>query len=222
MPYHPGFGESAADPDVTEIHDYVLHYLELFETLGLKKVRIVGQSTGGFIAAKLGIEHASLIERLALVCPIGIPTPGHPTADFMKVPPQDLPALLAYDPQTVIKRLPTGVPDAAFIAEREKEAVTAARARRAVRRQAAALPAPPHDADLCSSGEGGPAHAGGAATRVVATPAVRRGAATPTPGTSCSTRRRRRSRISPSSSAHAERGAAAHSAGHGSANTTSA
>ena len=56
-PYHPGFGESAADPEVTEIHDYVLHYLELFETLGLKKLRIVGHSMGGYIGAKLGIEH---------------------------------------------------------------------------------------------------------------------------------------------------------------------
>jgi pimeloyl-ACP methyl ester carboxylesterase len=127
VPYHPGFGESAADPAVTEIHDYVLHYLELFETLGLKKVRLVGQSMGGFIAAKLGIEHASLIERLALACPIGIPTPGHPTVDFLKVPPQDLPALLGNDPQTVIKHLPAGAPSAAFIAEREKETVTAAR-----------------------------------------------------------------------------------------------
>lgn len=127
VPYHPGFGESAADPEVTEIHDYALHYLELFEELGLKKVRIVGHSMGGFIGAKLGIEHASLIERLALVCPIGIPTPGHPTTDFLKVPPQDLPALLGHDPQTVIKHLPAGVPDAAFIAEREKETVTAAR-----------------------------------------------------------------------------------------------
>jgi len=127
VPYHPGFGESAADPDVTEIHDYVLHYLALFEALGLKKIRIVGQSMGGFIASKLGIEHASLIERLALVCPIGIPTPGHPTVEFLKVPPPELPALLGHDPQTVIKHLPAGAPDATFIAERQKEAVTAER-----------------------------------------------------------------------------------------------
>jgi pimeloyl-ACP methyl ester carboxylesterase len=127
VPYHPGFGESAADPAVTEIHDYVLHYLELFETLRLNKLRVVGHSMGGFIATKLGIEHAHLLERLALVCPVGIPTPGHPTTDFLKVPPQDLPALLGHDPQTVIKHLPAGVPNPSFIAEREKETVTATR-----------------------------------------------------------------------------------------------
>lgn len=126
VPYHPGFGESADAPEVTEIHDYVLHYLELFEMLGLQRVRLVGQSMGGFIATKLAIEHRYLIERLALVCPIGVPIPETPTVDFLKVPPQDLPALLAADPQTVIKHLPAA-PDEAFIAERTKETVTAER-----------------------------------------------------------------------------------------------
>ena len=36
-------------------------------------------------------------------------------------------ALLAFDPQTVIKHLPQGEPSAAFIAERTKEAVAAGR-----------------------------------------------------------------------------------------------
>lgn len=126
VPYHPGFGESADDPKITEIHDYVLHYLELFDALGLERVHLVGQSMGGYIAAKLAVEHRYLVERLALVCPIGIPTPGHPTTDFLKTPPEELPALLAANPQTVIKRLPAQ-PDDAFIAERMKESATAAR-----------------------------------------------------------------------------------------------
>jgi pimeloyl-ACP methyl ester carboxylesterase len=127
IPYHPGFGPSADDPDVTDIHDYVLHYLELFETLGLEQLRLVGQSMGGFIATKLAIEHRALVDKLALVCPIGIPIAAHPTVDFLAVPPAELPALLAFDPQTVIKHLPTGEPSAAFIAERTKEVVTAGR-----------------------------------------------------------------------------------------------
>jgi pimeloyl-ACP methyl ester carboxylesterase len=126
IPYHPGFGESADDPGVTEIHDYVLHYLELFALLGLTRMRLVGQSMGGYIAAKLAVEHGYLIEKLVLVCPIGIPTPGIPTADFLKAPPEDLPALLAADPQTVIKHLPAKASDA-FVAERVKETATATR-----------------------------------------------------------------------------------------------
>ena len=127
VPYHPGFGESADDPAVTEIHDFVLHYLELFEALGLPRFNLVGQSMGGFIASKLAIEHRYLIERLALVCPVGIPVPDHPTVDFLAVPPEQLPTLLAHDPATVIKHLPTGAPSAEFIAERMKEGATAAR-----------------------------------------------------------------------------------------------
>ena len=58
VPYHPGFGESADDPTITEIHDFVLHYLELFEALGLPRFNLVGQSMGGFIAAKLRVQDA--------------------------------------------------------------------------------------------------------------------------------------------------------------------
>jgi len=126
VPFHPGFGESADDPQVTEIHDYVLHYLELFAALKLTRVRLVGQSMGGFIAAKLAAEHAHLIEKLALVCPIGIPIPEVPTTDFLKVPPEELPALLGTDVQTVIRHLPAK-PGEAFIAERIKETQTATR-----------------------------------------------------------------------------------------------
>ena len=32
-PYHPGFGESADDHEIDSIHDYVLHYAELFDQL---------------------------------------------------------------------------------------------------------------------------------------------------------------------------------------------
>lgn len=128
IPYHPGFGASADDPLVTEIHDYVLHYVELFDQLGLAKVRLVGQSMGGYIATKFAVEHRHRVEKLALVCPIGIPVPAeHATVDFLAVPPQELPALLAFNPQTVIKHLPAGEPPPAFIAERTKEAVTAGR-----------------------------------------------------------------------------------------------
>jgi pimeloyl-ACP methyl ester carboxylesterase len=128
VPYHPGFGPSADDPEITEIHDYVLHYLALFDALGVSRIRLVGQSTGGFIAMKFAVEHAAMIDKLALACPIGLPVPAeYATADFLAVPPEELPGLLAADPQTVIKHLPTGPPSAEFIAERAKEAATAAR-----------------------------------------------------------------------------------------------
>jgi pimeloyl-ACP methyl ester carboxylesterase len=127
VPYHPGFGESADDPAITEIQDYLLHYVDLFDELGLEKVRLVGQSLGGYIAATLASQHRHLIERLALVCPIGIPTGDVKTTNFLEVPPEQLPALLAVDPQTVVRHLPAGQPSDAFIVERIKETTTATR-----------------------------------------------------------------------------------------------
>ena len=128
IPYHPGFGASAEDPAVTEFHDYVLHYLELFDALELRQFRLVGQSMGGYIATKFAVEHGARVEKLVLVCPIGIPVPpGQPTVNFLEVPPEQLPALLGHSPQTVIKHLPAGAPPPEFIAERVKEATTAGR-----------------------------------------------------------------------------------------------
>jgi pimeloyl-ACP methyl ester carboxylesterase len=128
IPYHPGFGPSADDPAADDIRDYALHYLELFDTLELPQFRLVGQSMGGFIATRFAVEHGERIEKLALVCPIGLPVPpGQATVNFLAVPPEELPALLAHDPQTVIKHLPAGAPSADFIAERVKEGATASR-----------------------------------------------------------------------------------------------
>jgi pimeloyl-ACP methyl ester carboxylesterase len=47
--------------------------------------------------------------------------------NFLEVPPEQLPTLLAYDPQIVIKHLPAGAPPPEFLAERVKEATTAGR-----------------------------------------------------------------------------------------------
>ena len=71
VPFHPGFGESDDDPAMSGIHDYVMHYLELFDALGLDKVNLVGFSLGGWLAASFAAEHGHRVERLALVGPAG-------------------------------------------------------------------------------------------------------------------------------------------------------
>jgi pimeloyl-ACP methyl ester carboxylesterase len=90
IPYHPGFGESADDPRVREMHDYVLHYLELLDQLGLKQVNLVGQSLGGWLAARFAIEHGQRVRRLVLCCPLGLRVPEHPTLDVFSLPPEQL------------------------------------------------------------------------------------------------------------------------------------
>ena len=69
MPFHPGFGESGDDPSISEMHDYVMHYLDLFDTLGIERMRLVGFSLGGCMAAKFAVEHGHRVERLVLVGP---------------------------------------------------------------------------------------------------------------------------------------------------------
>ena len=157
IPYHPGFGPSADDPAIDEIHDYVLHYLELFDALELRQFRLVGQSMGGFIATKFAVEHGARVEKLVLVCPIGLPVPpGQPTVNFLAVPPEELPALLGARPanrhqasagrraeRRVHRRARQGSHDGRPRARRRQAHV---------RREAAALPASPHDADAARLG----------------------------------------------------------------------
>ena len=38
IPYIPNFGKSGDDPALDTVEDYVLHYMDLFDRLGLKKL----------------------------------------------------------------------------------------------------------------------------------------------------------------------------------------
>ena len=97
LPYHPGFGESPDSAAITTIDDYVLHYLELFDQLALDKVRLVGLSLGGWIAATLATQNSHRLKKLVLVGPAGLRVPEHPTADIFRLKPDELPAYLVHD-----------------------------------------------------------------------------------------------------------------------------
>jgi pimeloyl-ACP methyl ester carboxylesterase len=105
IPYHPGWGESEDALDMTTVHDYVMHYLELIDQLGLNEVHLVGQSMGGRLAATFASEHRRRVRKLVCVCPAGLEVPGHPTADLSKVPPGEIPSYLAEDMSVVTPHL---------------------------------------------------------------------------------------------------------------------
>jgi pimeloyl-ACP methyl ester carboxylesterase len=126
VPYHPGFGESADDPEITETHDYILHYIELFDQLKLDQVRLVGFSLGGWLAAEFALEHAHRLHRLVLVAPAGLRVPEHPTADVFRIPPEELPSYLVVDLKILAPYLPKE-PDVDFIAARYREMTSVAR-----------------------------------------------------------------------------------------------
>ena len=126
VPYHPGFGESGDDPTFTDIHDYVMHYLGLFETVGIDKVRLVGVSLGGWIAAQFASEHNDRVKKLVLIAPAGMIDPLHPAADILSIPGEQVVGMLVSDFEVLKKKLPQN-PSIDFIADRYREATTLAR-----------------------------------------------------------------------------------------------
>jgi pimeloyl-ACP methyl ester carboxylesterase len=97
LPYHPGFGESGDDPEISSMDDYVAHYVELCDAMGLRNFGLVGTSFGGYLAAAFAIAHPSLVAKLVLVCPGGISSPDFPMANFRETSPEELPRLFVHD-----------------------------------------------------------------------------------------------------------------------------
>ena len=127
VPIHPGFGGSDEDPELETIDDYVLHYADLFQDLGLTQgVNLVGHSMGGWLAAKFATVQGNLLQKLVLVAPVGLHVPDHPTIDIFKVPPDGLPKLLVEDFEKLKPYLPAEV-DSDFILSRYREMTTLAR-----------------------------------------------------------------------------------------------
>jgi pimeloyl-ACP methyl ester carboxylesterase len=126
VPYHPGFGDSADDLTFTDIHDYVMHYLELFDALNVDTMNLVGLSMGGYLAAKFASEHGRRIEKLVLIAPYGLDVPDHPALDIIATPGEELVPMLVSNFDTLKKSLPVK-PDMDFVAARYREATTFAR-----------------------------------------------------------------------------------------------
>ena len=117
VPHHPGF---------TDIHDYVLHYLDLFDTLKIDKFCLTGISMGAYLAAKFAIEQGHRVRKLVLVAPYGLDVPGHPPLDIIATPGEQLVPMLVSNFEVLKKRLPEK-PDMDFIGARYREATTFAR-----------------------------------------------------------------------------------------------
>lgn len=126
VPYHPGFGESGDDPAFTDIHDYVMHYLELFDMLQLDSINIVGVSLGGYLGARFASEHSRRVRKLVLIAPYGLSVPEHPSVDILAVPGEKLVPMLVSNFDTLKPKLPEK-PDMEFIGARYRESTTFAR-----------------------------------------------------------------------------------------------
>jgi len=126
VPHHPGFGASADDPSVDDIHDYVRHYLDLFDLLELDEVSLAGHSMGGYLAATFGIYETGRVRRLVIAAANGLRVPDHPTTDLFSIPDEEFLGWLAADMSVFADHVPMP-PTPEFLAERYRESTSFAR-----------------------------------------------------------------------------------------------
>jgi pimeloyl-ACP methyl ester carboxylesterase len=124
VPHHPGFGASADDTSIDSPHDYVLHYLDLFDAMGLDDVALAGHSLGGLIASSVAIVQPHRVRKLVLAAPFGLSVPAHPTINFFDIPEQEVLGYLTADMSVFADLLP---PTPEFLAERSREATSLGR-----------------------------------------------------------------------------------------------
>jgi len=127
VPLHPGFGEADDDPAMTHWHDYVMHYLDLFDALGIDRFRLVGFSLGGWLAATFAVQQGHRVERLVLVGPAGLRGKERPKGDFFSLPPEQIPPLLVSNFEVLKPYLPEKPNDLDFMGARYREGGTIAR-----------------------------------------------------------------------------------------------
>jgi pimeloyl-ACP methyl ester carboxylesterase len=127
IPYHPGYGLSDDLEGLSEVHDLVIHYVELFDQLGLTAdVDLVGLSLGGLLAARFAIEQKHRLRRLVLVCPGGLRAPGVRVDDLFRIPPDEILGRLAHRMETLQPHLPEDPNDVDFTVDRYREQRTTA------------------------------------------------------------------------------------------------
>ena len=99
VPDHPGFGKSDQPEWITSVPDLACFYLWALEDLGLSRLRVLGLSLGGWLAAEMAVMCPHLFERLILVGAAGVkPTQGEIT-DIFLLSPAELTAKLFHDPK---------------------------------------------------------------------------------------------------------------------------
>ncbi len=106
-PVHPGFGGSE-DPEWLEgVDDLVLFYLDFLDTLGLRRVHLLGTSLGGWIAAEFAVNHQDRLSSLTLVDAAGIHVDGAEMADLFMMDPKTRAKTLFHNPEVLSQVLAT-------------------------------------------------------------------------------------------------------------------
>jgi pimeloyl-ACP methyl ester carboxylesterase len=89
-PAHPACDDSEEREDIDTIDDFVFHYIELLDVLGLDRFHLVGNCVGGWIAAEIAVRYPERLQSLTLVGASGLFIQGQSIADlFWVAQPED-------------------------------------------------------------------------------------------------------------------------------------
>lgn len=112
--YAPHFpGTAPGKPDeidhIDNLWDAVLAYDDLLDGLNLKKVRLMGHSFGGLLAAELAAQRRKSIEKLVLIAPLGLWRDDAPytVANWCALDAKEIMEVLFHDPHhpRVLRRM---------------------------------------------------------------------------------------------------------------------
>lgn len=105
VPEHPGYGRSDEPEWLDNIHDVAYFYLDFMKQLDLRKVTLVGNSMGGWMAMEIAVRDTSRLRSVVLVSPAGIAAPGVRPADIFLMSPEELVRGLFHDQKLAEQRL---------------------------------------------------------------------------------------------------------------------
>jgi pimeloyl-ACP methyl ester carboxylesterase len=105
VPAHPGFSKSEGLEKIDTIEDWVFHYTDLMDQLGLSQPYVAGLSLGGWLAAELATRYAQRVRKLALIDAVGLRVPGAPIADIFAATPEETRTLVFHDPHSDVAKM---------------------------------------------------------------------------------------------------------------------
>ncbi len=97
-PAHPGFGPGEGIEHLEDVIDFALYYLDFLDELAIEKPILLGHSLGGMLAAEVASLAPYRLDRLALVCPVGLWIDEVPIPDFFAFAPEQLVRSALHDP----------------------------------------------------------------------------------------------------------------------------
>lgn len=103
VPYFPGTAPGRPNDidQLDNLWDAVIAYEDLLDGLGLKKVKLMGHSFGGMLAAELATQRPQAVEKLVLIAPIGLWREDAPytCASWCALSTDEIMEVLFHDPQ---------------------------------------------------------------------------------------------------------------------------